>query len=91
MSTLRGAVLRAVDGARGVVVMLSENPMHDTGGGQRSAQMTKELLRRGHAVLFVSRGVTSMSLYYHEDRWWIASWSTQPEGDEPLPQKYLVK
>ena len=39
----------------------------------------------------VSRGVTSMSLYYHEDRWWIASWSTQPEGGEALPEKYLVK
>ena len=39
----------------------------------------------------VSRGVTGMSLYYHEDRWWIASWSTQPEGDEPLPEKYLTK
>ena len=39
----------------------------------------------------VSRGVNSISLYYHEDRWWIASWSTQPEGDEPLPEKYLRK
>ena len=39
----------------------------------------------------VSRGVTSMSLYFHEDRWWIASWSTQPEGNEPLPDKYLTK
>ncbi|MEM7504064.1 MAG: hypothetical protein AAF417_18630 [Pseudomonadota bacterium] len=39
----------------------------------------------------VSRGVNSISLYYHENRWWIASWSTQPEGDEPLPARYLNK
>ena len=37
----------------------------------------------------VTRGVNSISLYYHDDRWWIASWSTEPEGDEPLPAKYL--
>lgn len=37
----------------------------------------------------VSRGVTSMSLYYRDNRWWIANWSTQAEDDEPLPDKYL--
>jgi hypothetical protein len=39
----------------------------------------------------VSRGVNSISLYYHENRWWIASWSTQAEGEVPLPEKYLKK
>lgn len=37
----------------------------------------------------VSRGVTSMSLYHRDSRWWIGTWSTQSEGDEPLPEKYL--
>lgn len=37
----------------------------------------------------VGRGVNSISLYYHESRWWIASWSTQLEGKTPLPTKYL--
>lgn len=39
----------------------------------------------------VSRGVNSISLYYAEDRWWIASWATEAESDEPLPDKYLRK
>lgn len=37
-------------------VILSANPIHDTGGGQRSAQIALELLERDHAVLFVSHG-----------------------------------
>ncbi len=37
----------------------------------------------------VSRGVNSISLHRYEDRWWISSWSTQPEGEEPLPEEYL--
>lgn len=37
----------------------------------------------------VSRGINSISLYRHQDRWWISSWSTHPEGDDPLPEKYL--
>jgi hypothetical protein len=37
----------------------------------------------------VSRGVNSISLHRHEDRWWISSWSTHPEGEEPLPGEYL--
>lgn len=36
------------------------------------------------------RGVSSISLYYHENRWWIGSWATQNEGDEPLPDRYLM-
>lgn len=35
-----------------------------------------------------SRGVSSVSLYYRNDRWWIASWSSQNETDEMLPAKY---
>lgn len=42
--------------ARGAFVIASENPMHDTGGGQRSAQLARELLRRDFAVVFVARG-----------------------------------
>jgi len=37
-------------------VILSANPIHDTGGGQRSAQLAFELLDRGVDVLFVSHG-----------------------------------
>jgi hypothetical protein len=37
-------------------VILSANPIHDTGGGQRSAQLALELLDRDWAVLFVSHG-----------------------------------
>ena len=37
----------------------------------------------------VSRGINSISLYRYDGRWWISSWSTHPEGDEPLPEKYL--
>ena len=46
----------AAAGARGRATILSANPMHDTGGGQRSAQLALELLERDHAVLFVSHG-----------------------------------
>jgi hypothetical protein len=42
--------------ARGRATILSANPMHDTGGGQRSAQLALELLEREFAVLFVSHG-----------------------------------
>ena len=35
------------------------------------------------------RGVSSVSLYYEDNRWWIASWATQNETDETLPAKYL--
>ena len=37
----------------------------------------------------LSRGVNSISLYRFDARWWVASWETQAEGDEPLPEKYL--
>lgn len=36
-----------------------------------------------------ARGINSVSLYYDQNRWWIASWSTQLEGEEALPEKYL--
>ena len=36
------------------------------------------------------RGINSISLYYKEDRWWIASWSTQNETDKEIPEKYLL-
>ncbi|MEX2526946.1 MAG: glycosyltransferase [Gemmatimonadota bacterium] len=42
--------------APATAVILSANPIHDTGGGQRSAQIALELLERDHAVLFVSHG-----------------------------------
>ena len=35
------------------------------------------------------RGINSISLYYKENRWWIASWSTQNEIDGEIPEKYL--
>ena len=42
--------------SRGSAIILSANPIHDTGGGQRSAQLALELLDRGYEVLFVSHG-----------------------------------
>lgn len=56
MSRLHERIARATHGAPGVCVVLSANPMHDTGGGQRSAQIALELLERDHAVVFVSHG-----------------------------------
>lgn len=35
------------------------------------------------------RGINSISLYFKDDRWWIASWGTQYEGKEEIPAKYL--
>ena len=35
------------------------------------------------------RGISSVSLYYDENRWRVASWATQNETDEPLPAMYL--
>ncbi len=40
----------------GAALILSANPMHDTGGGQRSAQIAVELLERGWCVVFVAHG-----------------------------------
>ena len=37
----------------------------------------------------VSRGINSLSIYWDEGRWWISSWSTQPEGNQELPSKYI--
>jgi hypothetical protein len=39
----------------------------------------------------ISRGVNSISLYHHDDRWWIASWSTRLEGKDPLPNKFFTQ
>ena len=46
----------AARGASGRAILLSPNPMHDTGGGQRSAQMARELLARDWFVAFVAHG-----------------------------------
>ena len=46
----------ALAGTSGALVILSANPIHDTGGGQRSAQLALEFLERAWAVLFVSHG-----------------------------------
>lgn len=46
----------ACRGCAGAAVLLSANPMHDTGGGQRSAQIALELLARGWCVVFVAHG-----------------------------------
>lgn len=56
MKSLRERIARATDGAPGTVLLLSANPMHDTGGGQRSAQIALELLEAGYCVVFVSHG-----------------------------------
>lgn len=36
----------------------------------------------------LNRGVSRVSLYYRNDRWWIACWSSQNETDEMLPSRY---
>jgi hypothetical protein len=42
---------------------------------------TFEMRRAPESGAFM-RGVNSISLYFKEGRWWIASWSTQYEGTE---------
>ena len=54
--SLGASFVEATASARGVAVIFSANPIHDTGGGQRSAQMALELLARDWCVCFVSRG-----------------------------------
>lgn len=62
----------ATRGAEGTVVLVSANPIHDTGGGQRSAQLALELLERGYAVVFVSHGevteTVDLDLRYDQPR-----------------------
>lgn len=57
-----GRIRSAAEGARGTAVVLSANPLHDTGGGQRSAQLALELVERGWAVVFVSHGRVTETL-----------------------------
>lgn len=59
------ALRGAVRGAAGTVVILSPNPIHDTGGGQRSAQIALELLERDFAVVFVSHGTVTETVDLH--------------------------
>lgn len=47
---------QASAGSSGTVLLLSANPIHDTGGGQRSAQLALEFLARDWCVVFVSHG-----------------------------------
>ena len=76
--------------AAGAVVLLSANPIHDTGGGQRSAQLALELVERGWVVVFVSHGVVTetvdLGLRYDEPR--LLQWSLEealaPERREAL-------
>ncbi|MFT6753736.1 MAG: hypothetical protein ACI9VI_001063 [Candidatus Azotimanducaceae bacterium] len=37
------------------------------------------------------KGINSISLYFKDGRWWIASWSTQAEGANKIPEQYLPK
>ena len=72
VTALAREVEEAARGARGGAVILSENPIHDTGGGQRSAQLALELLERGWCVVFVSRGrvteTVELGLVYEQER-----------------------
>lgn len=38
-----------------------------------------------------ARGINSIQLCKSDGRWWIAGWSTYPEGDEKIPEQYLKK
>jgi len=66
------AIAAAALDAQGSALILSANPMHDTGGGQRSAQLALELLARDFAVVFVSHGrvteTTSLGLDFDQPR-----------------------
>ena len=46
---------RRLQDVRGVFFVLAGVPLEDTGGGSRSAQLTLELLRQGHAVVYINR------------------------------------
>ncbi|MDE0898143.1 MAG: glycosyltransferase [Longimicrobiales bacterium] len=72
MNTLLDRLAAAASGARRRAVILSANPMHDTGGGQRSAQLALELVARDYAVVFVSHGrvteTVDLALCYEQPR-----------------------
>ncbi|MFK7831454.1 MAG: hypothetical protein AB8B57_16895 [Congregibacter sp.] len=51
---------------------------------------TYEMRESPDTIAFM-RGINSISLYFKDDRWWIASWGTQYEGKEKIPEKYLSK
>ena len=50
---------------------------------------TFEMQKSADSEAFM-RGINSISLYYKEDRLWIASWYTQNETDKERPEKYLL-
>lgn len=82
----------AQQGAAGTAVILSANPIHDTGGGQRSAQLALELLKRGWTVVFVSHGVVTetvdLGLRYEQPR---LVQRTMAEALEPDERRVLLE
>lgn len=72
MNTLLDRLSAAASGAPRRAVILSANPMHDTGGGQRSAQLALDLMARDYAVVFVSHGrvteTVDLDLRYEQPR-----------------------
>jgi glycosyltransferase involved in cell wall biosynthesis len=56
MPALHESIIDASQDAARCVVIQSANPIHDTGGGQRSAQLALEFLERDACVVFVSHG-----------------------------------
>ncbi|MBT8488927.1 MAG: glycosyltransferase, partial [Gemmatimonadetes bacterium] len=92
MASAQAAFARAHRGAEGTAVILSANPIHDTGGGQRSAQLALELLQRGWAVAFVSHGVVTetvdLGLRYEQPR--LVRWTMQ-EALRPDARRSLLE
>jgi len=57
-------------------------------GSMAHVWSTYEMRESPDSIAFM-RGINSISLYFKDNRWWIASWSTQYEGKEKIPAKYL--
>jgi glycosyltransferase involved in cell wall biosynthesis len=79
--------------SHGAAVVLSANPIYDTGGGQRSAQLALELLDRGFAVLFVSHGkvteTVDLGMRYEHERLRSVSLA-EAVGDSVVVDRYLA-
>ncbi|MDX1645650.1 MAG: glycosyltransferase [Longimicrobiales bacterium] len=88
---MRDELTAAAAGSRGTVVLLSANPIHDTGGGQRSAQIALELLERDFAVVFVSHDdateTVDLALRYDQER--LVQWSLA-QAVEPSVREALL-
>lgn len=66
------------------------NRVVESYGGLAHVWSTYEMRGSPKAKAFM-RGINSISLHFKDNRWWISSWSTQYEGEDKIPSKYLPK